>query len=135
MPNLSQGQFALGGLFIFAVWLFVVLPFLYGPPPRVADSPFDWGLIFNGIVALFTAVLSLSTIGLWTATARSAKIAEKALTELDRPWLVLEAAKVTRRDPPTVPNNWYICFKWKNVSRSPAIITNNIVKFVDLTVR
>jgi hypothetical protein len=38
MPRLSQGMFALAGLAIFAIWLFGVLPFLYGPPPRFAES-------------------------------------------------------------------------------------------------
>jgi hypothetical protein len=35
MPKITEGQFALGGLFTFAVWLFVVLPFLYPCPEPV----------------------------------------------------------------------------------------------------
>lgn len=35
---MSEGKFTLGGLALFAFWLFVALPFLYGPPPRVADT-------------------------------------------------------------------------------------------------
>jgi hypothetical protein len=38
-------------------------------------------------VAIFTAVLSVSTIGLLRATRRSTDIAERALTELERPYL------------------------------------------------
>jgi hypothetical protein len=38
MPKFSQGTFALAGLAAFALWLFVALPFLYGPPPRFAET-------------------------------------------------------------------------------------------------
>jgi hypothetical protein len=38
MPRLSQGTLALAGLAAFAIWLFAVLPFLYGPPPRFAET-------------------------------------------------------------------------------------------------
>ena len=38
MPKLSEGKFALGGLAIFAVWVFAVLPVLYYPPPRFAET-------------------------------------------------------------------------------------------------
>ena len=33
----SEGRFALGGLAALAIWLFVILPWLYGPPPRFAE--------------------------------------------------------------------------------------------------
>jgi hypothetical protein len=39
------------------------------------------------IIALFTAVLGVSTVFLWFATRRSARIAERALTELERPFV------------------------------------------------
>jgi hypothetical protein len=42
---------------------------------------------FTAWVAAFTAVLGFSTIGLLLATARSARIAERAITELERPYL------------------------------------------------
>ena len=38
MCKLTEGIYALGALTFFAIWLFVVLPFLYGPPPRIAVS-------------------------------------------------------------------------------------------------
>jgi hypothetical protein len=52
---------------------------------------------------------------------RSADATERTLTELERPWLFLESAKVTRCEPPDVPNAWYVGLKWKNVGRTPAI--------------
>jgi hypothetical protein len=41
-------------------------------------------------VASFTALLFISTMALWWATRRSVKIAEKALTELERPFVVVD---------------------------------------------
>ena len=38
MPKISEGTFALGGLAAIAIWIVVVLPFLYGPPPRFAEA-------------------------------------------------------------------------------------------------
>jgi hypothetical protein len=39
MPRkISDGRLALGLLAAFAVWLFAALPFLYGPPPRFAET-------------------------------------------------------------------------------------------------
>jgi hypothetical protein len=38
MSMLTEGQYALGGLAIFAIWVFFVLPFLYGPPPRFPET-------------------------------------------------------------------------------------------------
>jgi hypothetical protein len=32
MPKITEGQYALGGLTVFAIWVFVVLPFLYQVP-------------------------------------------------------------------------------------------------------
>jgi hypothetical protein len=80
---------------------------------------------FTDPVALFTLALTASTIGLWTATRRTAKLAEVALTELERPWLFLEATTIRRRELPgqsIQPNNWSIRLHWKNVGRAPAII-------------
>jgi hypothetical protein len=38
MLKVLQGNPGLAGLAIFAVWMFAVLPFLYGPPPRFSES-------------------------------------------------------------------------------------------------
>src|SRR5260370_22175392 len=38
MPKVTEGRFALGGLAVFSVWFLVVLPFLYGPPPRFSET-------------------------------------------------------------------------------------------------
>ena len=38
MPKIYDGRLGLAGLAAFAIWLFAVLPFLYGPPPRFAET-------------------------------------------------------------------------------------------------
>jgi hypothetical protein len=45
---------------------------------------------FSFWVAVFTAVLAVSTIGLWIATGRSASIARRAHIDLERPFLFME---------------------------------------------
>jgi hypothetical protein len=66
-----------------------------------ADETDDRLARYTFLVAIFTAVLSGSTLLLWWQTRKSAKIAERALTELERPylfildynWLLAEKAK------------------------------------------
>jgi hypothetical protein len=38
VPKITEGRFALGSLFAFAVWLFVVLPFLHAPAAQQAPG-------------------------------------------------------------------------------------------------
>jgi hypothetical protein len=86
---------------------------------------------YTSILALFTGVLGASTIGLWIATNRNARIAERALTEHERPWLFLESASVKMRDPETmtvIRNNWFIKLRFKNVGRAPAVVTDCLCK-------
>jgi hypothetical protein len=90
---------------------------------------------YTSAVALFTAVLVISTILLWRATKRTAEIAERALSEHERPWLFLQGAKISRREFPgqaLTPNNFFICLRWKNVGRAPAVILECAVKFEDI---
>ena len=89
---------------------------------------------YASVVALFTAVLGVSTILLWKATKRSAEIAGRGLSEHERPWLFLQGAAIARRELPRqtiVPNNFFIRLKWKNVGRSPAVIEECSFKFED----
>jgi hypothetical protein len=43
--------------------------------------------VFTGLLTLFNGLLFVSTIGLWLATRKSAGISERALTELERPFV------------------------------------------------
>lgn len=38
MRKPSEGTVFIGGMFALAIWVFAVLPWLYGPPPRFAES-------------------------------------------------------------------------------------------------
>ena len=59
------------------------------------------------------------------AAMKSADIAERSLSELERPWLFLEGAVVKIRDE-SKPNSWVVIYNWSNVGRSPAIIQKSI---------
>ena len=61
-------------------------------PEHAADKTTDWLLV------ALNFLLVVSTSLLWRANNRSAKIAESALTGLERPWLFLDGATVRRRD-------------------------------------
>jgi hypothetical protein len=63
-----------------------------GPVISIIRGFFVWlnQITLEAYVALFTAILALSTIPLWLATKRSANIAQRALTELERPFLGIE---------------------------------------------
>lgn len=118
-----------------------------------------WLTAFTGVLALATIGLGVATTGLYLTGERQIKIgrrtarrqflqtnksiqvanrsaaaAERALTELERPWLFVEGATVKRREIGTqapIPNNWYISFRCRNVGRSPAVIEECIVVFAD----
>ena len=77
-------------------------------------------------------------------TRRSVKISERALTELERPWIIVEGAKVIMRDTPAQQgqatgiggralNDWFISLRLKNVGWMPALIESIIFKIEDTT--
>src|SRR5216684_9378641 len=96
-------------------------------PEHTADKTTDWLLV------ALNFLLVVSTGLLWRANNRSAKIAERALTGLERPWLFLEGTTISRRDLPgqqLIPNNWFIKLHWKNVGRAPALIEDCLFQIV-----
>src|SRR5260370_26204685 len=96
-------------------------------PEQSADKATDWLLVAVNFL------LGVSTGLLWRANNRSAKIAERALTGLERPWLFLEGTTISRRDLPgqqLIPNNWFIKLHWKNVGRAPALIEDCLFQIV-----
>jgi hypothetical protein len=64
-----------------------------GPIASIARAFYRWWVHTfdrpDAYIALFTAILAWSTITLWLATKRSTNIAERALTELERPYLFI----------------------------------------------
>lgn len=103
MPRLSRRDLFIGGLFFFAFWLFVVLPFLYGVPRHSQDqtsnrcsseegknygfwekADCDPTAYFTLWLVGFTGVLAGSTVGLWFATFLLYRAGEKQLGLLKR---------------------------------------------------
>lgn len=89
----------------------------------------------GAITAIATGFIGYFTYTLYQATNQLRAIGERqaeALTDLERPWLFMEAVRVERREGapinPRIPNNWYISFKWRNVGRAPALIEDCIIK-------
>lgn len=88
------------------------------------------------IIAIFTTILGLFTISLSNSTRIAAKAAEKALTELERPWLFLSSVsiRIHERAPPGEPilfNRWFAKLHWKNIGRSPAFVIKCTFTIVD----
>lgn len=78
-------------------------------------------------------MLALSTIGLWITTGRSVSIARRALTELERPLIVVSVA-----DPGMLVNEVFnfdfaqpsVQWEVANYGRSPVILVDRILRFV-----
>lgn len=70
------------------------------------------------MLALFTAVLGGSTIGLWISTKRTAEIAERSLTELERAFITnnIEIGSGWFQNQIAY---WEIRISWLNVGRTP----------------
>jgi hypothetical protein len=90
---------------------------------------------YTELLAWFTGVLALaSTLQGWFIyqQIKLARDEFKATTNLERPWLFIERVRVQRREgppiDPSLANNWYISFFWRNIGRSPALIETCIIK-------
>jgi hypothetical protein len=93
MPKCSDGTFVIGGLFAFAIWILVVLPFLYEVPniQHHESSEFwsakltDWLLAaFTLALVVFTALLYRATAGLFSETAGLRTTANEQRTDMLR---------------------------------------------------
>jgi hypothetical protein len=102
MLKCCEDRIVLGGLAAFAIWAFIMLPLLSADDNLIIAF---WRWSTHDPVAAFTAVLAISTIGLWIVTWRSgvrqsadmqasiaaaqksAELAEHALTKLERPYI------------------------------------------------
>jgi hypothetical protein len=111
----------------------------------IFDGPFLAAMIWfanifdhhgEAIVAAFTVILAISTIGLWVSTSqlweasnRSAKIAERALTELEVPFIALKVidpgimTRISVNGQPMLFPGFTIEFCFANYGRTPAILT------------
>jgi hypothetical protein len=73
-------------------------------------------------VAAFTLVLSLSTIALWLVTRRSADIAERAFSELERPYVYIFGVKGLERDSERMDPYDLLKYSVANYGKTPASI-------------
>lgn len=93
---------------------------------------------------IFALVLTISTVGLWIVTRggadstknaakaaeKSAHVAERALTELERPWVFIYGVYELIADPITSDRQRPYCnYTVANHGRFPAIIQNVLVAF------
>jgi hypothetical protein len=79
---------------------------------------------FTAAVAGFTFLLMISTVGLWVATNRNAKIAKDALTKLERPRILSRTPKFSLKD-----GNLFAQFDLINFGRDPGRIKEVWIKF------
>jgi hypothetical protein len=106
---------------------------------RTVDDPVA---LYTAILALFTVIMGIGTLGLVFVTAkqasdnqeavkasvrsakaarRSARTAESALTDLERPWVFQGELVLKSRSRTDVKfNNWWVAVQWRNVGRAPA---------------
>jgi hypothetical protein len=135
----KEGRWALGGLAILAIWTFAVLPFL---KLWQFDSPF-WTKALEDPAAYFTAgftaVLALSTILLWFATRAvavaskdSARVAEKALVNLEAPFISIEIIdNGLKRKQHEIGHDFHqLMFVLANYGRAPARTFDLVDKIV-----
>jgi hypothetical protein len=173
--KITEGQYALGGLTIFVVWAFFVLPLVsayqaaqFARPPEYAephkqggkagdtspneDKPHkslresfaaiwertteDPTALFTACVAAFTLVLAISTGLLWRATKRTAVIAERAMTELEAPFVsikIIETGIRWHQNDRSFTAGGMLQFSYINYGRTPATILEAFedVRFVN----
>lgn len=114
MPKQPRRSLFVGGLFLFAFWLFVALPFLYGVPRHSQEdrasykcsteenknygfwekTSCDPTAYFTLWLVGFTAVLAVSTIGLWGATYLLYRAGERALETTERAFVFIDGFNI-----------------------------------------
>jgi hypothetical protein len=76
-------------------------------------------------VAAFTLVLSLSTIALWLVTRRSADIAERAFTNLERPYIYIFGVKGLARESDREEPYDYLKYSVANYGKTTALASTS----------
>lgn len=66
------------------------------------------------------------------AAKKSADTAERALADVERPWLFAESVRALARDEHPKPDNqWTISFGFRNIGKMPALIEECVIKIID----
>jgi hypothetical protein len=170
MRRITEGQYALGALTVFAVWVFFGLPLLaayqaaqfavppeYAKPHESGDGATDhknnksepsktvWERIavlpertiddpvafFTAWLVAFTGVLAVSTVFLWSATKRTALIAERAMTELEAPFISIKIIEpgIQWNQAARAVTGGMLRFTYINYGRTPATIFESFEDF------
>jgi hypothetical protein len=120
---------------VVALWL-ALLPFLFilslSAPghlglPTLNDFVYrnrdDINAYSTIVIAIFTAILGMFTVSLARSTRVAAEAAEKALVDLERPWLFIENAIIIHIvTPATLEVAWTVRLIVRNIGRAPALI-------------
>lgn len=92
----------------------------------------------DDINAFSTAAIAIFTGTLWWTTRKSiaaikitaeaanhsAWLAERALTEHERPWVFRDIVHITwRNSPGVIANDWLVSIRWKNIGPQPALLS------------
>jgi hypothetical protein len=79
-----------------------------------------------------TVLQFLALIGQGIYLRRSVRVAERALVEVERPWIFRGIVTIRWRDKDAMkPNDWCVKIAWKNVGRMPALIDRIEFKIKD----
>jgi hypothetical protein len=99
---------------------------------RARKEAADRWIIVLTAALVFATMLQFGALGYqgyWLR--RTVLAAERTLIELERPWLFVEGATVTRHDPSNILNSWDISIRWKNFGRTPALIESCVFRILD----
>jgi hypothetical protein len=108
-----------------ATWVLAYATILLFIAAAVQAALFVWQLSLIRVSLKDAKIAAEAARDAAEAATLQAQVAERSLTELERPWLFLEGATIRRRDLPDqqlIPNAWFIKLHWKNVGRAPALI-------------
>lgn len=87
--------------------------------------PVGWTAIATFAIAIFTFTLWLSTDRLWKSAIRSTNIAERTLTDLERPYIFIYGLGIADNREDDFP---YLTYTISNNGKLSAVISNIIVR-------
>jgi hypothetical protein len=152
LPKLSESRVVIAGLFIFAFWLLVALPFLYGVPRYSHDETANkctseesknhgfwekascdptayftlWLVAFTGILAVSTIGLGVATLGLYQAGKNQIELARAEFAATHRAKLIIQSARLAFQGNDAQPAQ--IHFTIINTGETDATITEYMVQ-------
>jgi hypothetical protein len=90
-----------------------------------------WQVVLSGLGVAGVVGSLVFTAQAAGAAAKAANIAERAMIEIERPWMIFEEAQIKWRDTPNntrLVNDWFVSFTFKNIGKIPAEILECCLK-------